>query len=341
VDLWICFLDGSNNMELMSTRLKKLDVYDIDSLSGLARQCNWFINGSQILKNNIQCPRTIFITAYRGNEGILHLAKILDDIPSRFALIIASEDVTFPAGTGDFRWNVYAGIRDTVNFVINHSKVIHIFVENLDTLHDKLTPIPLGIHPAYEGWYTRMFNSEIVIRNDKGILAFCCHRLHNDKTWPGWKEQFLEREIVSNLSQSEWKNFVEYREALPLHEFKDMLLHSKFTLCPHGGGIDPSPRCWEALLCGSIPIITHSTLDEAYSRFPVFYINKWEQSELDENKLNLWWNSNYKKINWQSVRNMLSFNYWQNLIRSKAYADKKVLYLIPIKAFSYTPVDNT
>lgn len=307
----------------MSTRLPKLCAYDIDSLSGLAKRCDWFINGSQVITKDISNPKTIFITAYKGSEGILHLAKILNEIPSRFVLIIASEDFTFPTGNGDFRNNIYEKIRDTVNFIINRPKILHIFVENLDTLHKKLTPIPLGIHPVYSKSYTDIFNSEIVIGNTKDILVFCCHRLHNDKKWHGWKEQFLDREIVGNLSQSEWKNFVEYREALLPQEFKDMLLRSKFTLCPHGGGIDPSPRCWEALLCGSIPIIEHSTLDEAYSRFPVFYINKWEQSELDEQKLNSWWDSNYEKINWQSVKNMLFLDYWWNLIQSRVF--EKVL----------------
>jgi len=311
----------------MSTRLNKLDVYDIDSLSGLAKRCDWFINGSQVISKDKTNPKTIFITAYKGSEGILHLAQLLNEIPNRFVLIIASEDFTFPTGRGDFRHKIYSKIQDTVNFIIHHPKIIHIFVENLDTLHKKLTPIPLGIHPIFSKSYTDIFNSEIVIRNNKDILVFCCHRLHTDEKWPGWKEQFLDRETVSKLCQSEWEKFVEYRKVLPLHEFKNMLLHSKFTLCPHGGGIDPSPRCWEALLCGSIPIIEHSTLDEAYSRFPVFYINKWEQSELDEQKLNVWWNSNYKRIDWQSVRRMLFLDYWWNIIQSKA--------------FNYTSVDNT
>lgn len=325
----------------MSTRLPKLDAYDIDSLHGLAKRCDWFINGSQVITKRIRHPKTVFLTAYRGHQGILHLANILDEIPSSFVLVIASEDYTFPTGSGDFRHKIYSKIQDTINFIINHSKIKHIFVENLDTLHTKLTPIPLGIHPIFSKSYTNNFNSEIVIRNNKDILVFCCHRTYNGVNHPGWKAQFLDREIINELSQTDWKSFVEYREVLPLHEFKNMLLQSKFTLCPHGGGIDPSPRCWEALLCGSIPIIEHSTLDEAYSRFPVFYINKWEQSELDEQKLNLWWDSNYKNIDWESVRNMLSLDYWCDLIRSKACEFKKVLYLIPIKAFSYTPVDNT
>ena len=32
---------------------------------------------------------------------------------------------------------------------------------------------------------------------------------------------------------------------------------------------DPSPKAWEALLVGTIPVIEHSTLDDAYSQLPV------------------------------------------------------------------------
>ena len=299
----------------MSTRLKKLDSYDRESLTGLAKRCDWFINKNQVISNNILNPRTIFLTAYTGNEGIKHLATILDKIPSKFVLIIASEDYTFPSGRGDFRHKIYANVQDPVNFIINHSKVIHIFVENLDTIHKKLTPIPLGIHPSFENYYTNIFNSKIVINNNKDILAFCCNRIHV-KASSGWKEQFLDRENVSSLALSEWKNFVKYENSLPLDEFKNILLRSKFTICVHGGGLDPSPRAWEALLCGSIPIIQHSTLDEAYSRFPVFYIDEWKEDAINEEVLNNWWDKNYALIDRKKLLEMLSMDYWWNIISS-------------------------
>ena len=33
--------------------------------------------------------------------------------------------------------------------------------------------------------------------------------------------------------------------------------------------LDPSPKAWEAIIAGTIPIIEHSTLDDAYSQLPV------------------------------------------------------------------------
>ena len=60
-----------------------------------------------------------------------------------------------------------------------------------------------------------------------------------------------------------------------------MVVTYPFIACVHGAGIDPSPKAWEALLVGTIPIIQHSTLDNAYERLPVMFVNEW--SELFQN----------------------------------------------------------
>lgn len=54
-----------------------------------------------------------------------------------------------------------------------------------------------------------------------------------------------------------------------------------FTACVHGSGIEPSPKAWEAVLIGSIPIVQHSTLDDGYERLPIVFVHEWK--ELFEN----------------------------------------------------------
>ncbi len=48
------------------------------------------------------------------------------------------------------------------------------------------------------------------------------------------------------------------------------------SACVHGSGIEPSPKAWEAVLIGCIPIIQHSTLDDAYEKLPVVFIHEWK-----------------------------------------------------------------
>jgi hypothetical protein len=48
-------------------------------------------------------------------------------------------------------------------------------------------------------------------------------------------------------------------------------------------GLDPSPKAWEAILLGTIPIIQYSTLDDAYERFPVVFVNEWNEIFQNDN----------------------------------------------------------
>ena len=41
--------------------------------------------------------------------------------------------------------------------------------------------------------------------------------------------------------------------------------------------MDPSPKAWEAIMAGTIPIIQHSTLDDAYMLLPVAFVDTWEE----------------------------------------------------------------
>ena len=64
---------------------------------------------------------------------------------------------------------------------------------------------------------------------------------------------------------------------IPHRDFLAMTASFPFITCVHGGGIDPSPKAWEALLVGTIPIIQQSTLDDAYERFPVMFVHEWSE----------------------------------------------------------------
>jgi len=292
----------------MSTRLDKKDIYTAAQLTGISARCDWFIHDRYILKNK-DIPSTIFISNYKGYNSIPYfIDTILPTLSSPTIVIIASEDFTFPTGSGDLRANHVAHMQDKIQQFIDHPLIIRIYVENLDTLHPKLTPIPLGIHPVWAPWYTNTFNTDIVVTSNRPILAFCCHRTH---AWG--PQQFIDRVNVSELAKTVWSDFTEQYDGLPLHIFKEKLLSSKFTICVHGGGIDPSPRAWEALLCGSIPIMQHSTLDAAYSRFPVFYVDEWD---ISEEKLNTWWDNNYNSIDRKKVLEMLSLDYWWDIIQT-------------------------
>ena len=122
-------------------------IYDKSKLSGLALKCDWYIHTTNILNiTNTQQPNIIFISNLLGNITIPHFVNnILPTITWDIKIIIASEDYTFPKGDKDSRHSFYHDKQDIVNRMINNMYVKYIFVENLDTLHPKLKPIPLGL----------------------------------------------------------------------------------------------------------------------------------------------------------------------------------------------------
>ena len=299
-----------NDREIMNTRLPKKNIYQIEDLIGISKRCDWFIHHNQILKQK-EIPNIIFLSNYQGKITIpFFYNKVLPHIDNKIILIIASEDYTFPSGNGDSRGNFYGQNQNLIQNLINHSKIKRIWVENLDTLHPKLSPLPLGVLKYYNYHLIKnLINFNPINLDNRINKVLSCHRIHVG-------EQFNKRKIVSNLCQTKWKKFVTYFPNLSNPNFLKEMKKSTFVLCVNGGGIDPSPKCWEAILCGTIPIIEHSTLDEAYSQLPVVYINKWE--DLTEELLDKFLKEKRKyfedKVLRQKVLEKLTLNYWWNNI---------------------------
>jgi len=300
----------------MSTRLEKYDVYDKSKLSGIALKCDRFLHTTNILNvSNKKIPKIFFLSNYIGEITIPHFVNnILPDIKWDIKIIIASEDYTFPNGDMDTRLNFYHDKQDIVYKMINNNYVKYIFVENLDRLHPKLIPIPLGLLHHMKGEYN--LSMKVKNLNNRDIKVFCCHRLRYDNT-----TQWDARKKVSKLCLSSWKDIVYYKDELNENEFKIALLNSQFVICVNGGGIDPSPRVWQALLCGCIPIVKKSTLDQAYNRFPIVFIDDWTEETISIENLNMWLDK-YKsfyidKNKRKEVLKMLTLDYWWNIIKNK------------------------
>ncbi len=106
------------------------------------------------------------------------------------------------------------------------------------------------------------------------------------------------------LHQSPFKNVTSATH----RDFISAVAQHPFLLCLHGGGADPSPKAWEAVLtgafrnlpsvmrslfnarqflfcsAGTIPIIEHSALDDAYSQLPVAFVRNITEFMLWDNK---------------------------------------------------------
>lgn len=300
-----------SNIELMNTRLVKKDYYNKDDLTGLAKLCDWFIHNNKIINiTTTHEPKLIFITALSGDINVEYfISNVMNNIKNKFNLIIASEDYTFPTGTGDVRHNFYIKLQDKIfNNLFKYPHINKIFVENLDTICEKTIPIPLGILPHSINFYNDLINYVPKNMNNRQCLLFNCNRIRNEP-------QFNYRTIIHNLCITKLKHFSKsLSNEITESEFKNHLLNSKFTLCVRGGGLDLSPKFWQCILCGTIPIIKHSVLDNMYNRFPVVFVDDFNEHTLSIEKLNEYFNvlkPYYEDINNRlKVLEILKMNYW-------------------------------
>ena len=113
----------------------------------------------------------------------------------------------------------------------------------------------------------------------------CVHR-NRDGT------QFDIRKKVTQLCETVWSSFVTYYQEGLMDDdgLSQKMKNAKFCICVRGGGYDPSPKAWQALINGCIPIIQHSPLDEAYNIFPVVYVDDWNAESITDEKLDNWLN---------------------------------------------------
>jgi len=299
----------------MSTRLPKKELYTVNCLSGVSRRCDWFINGTRLLNiSKTSAPKTVFLTAYRGGKGVNYLVdKLLPKITNRFVLIVASDDFTFPSGRGDLRKNLYRYSQQSIARLLDSPYLIQIYVENLDTEHVKMTPIPLGILPWENTEHPIEESVDFTLKN---TLCLCRHRSR-----PLESRQWNDRLTVDRLCKTVWRDFVKLiEEEIPREDFIKELKQAKFVLCIHGGGYDPCPRFFECILYGAIPIIQHSPLDEVFSRFPVVFIEDLTEGSLSEKFLLgrlAETRDFYTGEKRKQVLSMLTLDYWWQIITSR------------------------
>lgn len=259
-------------------------------MSGLAQKCDWCILSDHRdpfielrKKERSSSPKHIFLSLRNPFEAINHFAEqILPEITGSFILISGSEDVTIPNQL-DHRWRKFDE-REKANLekILNHPKLVHWFAENLDhDMGEKVTPIPLGMispktHdalvdvPTWPKYETRP------------PTVLCAHRIRNGEQWE-------PRRQVTELAKMHWQDWCTVQEdELSEEAYFNLAQQHGFVICVQGGGIDPSPKAWQSLQHGLIPIIETSGVDAAYKELPCVIVNAWTPDCISQDKLKQW-----------------------------------------------------
>ena len=157
-------------------------------------------------------------------------------------------------------------------------------------VRSRVSPVPIGINPmefSHLDW--PLENAPATA----DLASRPLRMLSADRIRGG--EQFRERTRVRSLCASEWhthcdvagfasgqhvaSNLSPAADVIspiePEHYFAKIQSYS-FLLCVHGGGVDPQPKLYTALLAGVIPILRRFPGDSMYDGLPVVLIDCWD-----------------------------------------------------------------
>jgi hypothetical protein len=259
---------------------------------------DWYINSDQ----NGQDP-------WKNISYFLN--KVIPTIDASFVLLITGEDFTIPNNV-DVRWQEPEKLellKKLHNTVVTHPLLLHCYIENRDEVHEKTSSLPLGINPREGNGALLMKyidNVPPISERDFKVIA-----MYRDR--PG------DRMKINKFKKS-WGNLAISGRNDNKEAWLSILKRYPLIICPHGGGLDPSPKAWEALCLGCIPIIKHSALDDIYSEFPVVFVDDWNEDTITMDNMKKWIETHGKyyddpvlKDTW---KHKLYKKYWEDKIKS-------------------------
>jgi hypothetical protein len=330
-----------------------------DGPSGLQMRCDWVIgtrksHWRQIPANTAYgdpaiAPTTIFVHTENRQAFHDHLLPCFSSF-ERFVLIIGDHDMTTPrqmdkrytytpdvklfspdaSVASDFRYSTWLAWLDD-------ARVVHIFVEHLDEKGDlKVSPIPAGLNPLeLSNGVMHMKVEDMEKRFPVSPMDSRPLQVRFTNRVRDGAGQWELRAKTRAACDTQWKGFCVSSPA-PSHDgFLTEIARYPFLICAHGGGLDPNPNVWSALLVGTIPIIEGFAGDSMYRDLPVVILADLPHANLSESRLRIWRDSMSYMFRGQERRRVLhklTTDFWWNEIMSKISRKTSSLPLLHVRA---------
>ena len=316
-------------LDVQSIRLfPKNQGADAYLITGIAARCDCVILSDAVsphihVHKNVstRAPRHIFLSMRSPFVAITFFAnQVLPTLNSNFVLITGSEDITIPQ-QHDRRFRKFNEVEIAcINRILNNPYLSHWFCENLDDASNPVvSPFPTGM--VYKQDYPK---SGIAIPSSPPLLErplriLCAHRIRDGIQWDA-------RRQVTKLARSDWAQWCTViEEEVSEDEISKLMREHAFVFCVEGGGLDPSPKAWQTILNGAIPIIRTSALKDAYRELPVAFVSGWESGSISTKILNDW-RADFSQLHEDRSMNSplvekLGIDYWWNKVL--AFVDDK------------------
>lgn len=287
------------------------------NVTGIAGKCDCAILSS-VTKPEIyvhrnlktKSPRHVFLSMRNPIVALEYFVEVfLPNIDAPFVLVTGSEDVTIPHQT-DCRFQQFGASESSlIDRITRHPHLTKWFCENLDDAsHPLMSPIPTGMVFKPPLSPKEIDVPEVPSPEERPLRVLCAHRVREGPQWD-------TRRHVTELAHSDWSEWCTVvEEEVPKAKFLELVRSHTFVLCVEGGGLDPSPKAWQAILNGAIPIIRETPLKDAYKEFPVAFVPNWEARSLSLGKLHDW-HRNFSRLYQipsyrKNVIRKLGMDYW-------------------------------
>lgn len=292
-------------------------------LTGIAARCDLVVlsdtktpHAAEVRSKSIEQVQTIFISLRSHVHALDYFFdRVLPQLTQPFVLITGSEDVTLPNQL-DKRWPAMkSDLKRRLIDLAQHPMLKRWFCENLDErFHTSVEPLPLGLVFPDHANNPQVTPPSWPESGERNRRVLCAHRVREGGQWE-------TRRMVSELARTDWRGFTTVlNEPVDADQFEALIRAHAFVLCVEGGGLDPSPKAWQALLHGAVPIMRTGALDRAYSIFPVIMVDEWEAGSLSPVKLNTWFDKYFTSGKLKSERDdiieRLGLDYWWRRIVS-------------------------
>jgi hypothetical protein len=186
--------------------------------------------------------------------------------------------------------------------------VVGWFAQNVLTRQKRLIPIPIGLErPSIaRSGDINDFRANLMKPITKDLKLYINFSNGTNKEREPLKEKFRDKE---------WATIQD--EPIPFAEYLAEVRRHKYVLSPPGNGWD-CHRTWEALYCGSIPIVSISKRLPAEGMYPVGYYT-YEDEDDDDDKTDVCvYTMDSVEMDYHKLYGSmppLTFTWWANLIR--------------------------
>jgi len=240
----------------------------------------------QFPTHEIKNGNVIFVKTDLINEFFSHIHP---RIHARYIIISHNSDASAPGAGKKF---------------LDDEKIIHWLGHNPDCIHEKFTPIPIGIENRYCARMNHTAFKQLIENispdHEKKHWLYMNFNINTNPT---------ERGLVYNLFKDQ-SFCVKNPGRVSQQKFLQYLIDSYAVLSPRGNGLD-CHRTWETLYLGSIPIVRTSCLDPSLQNLPVIIVQDWHELTFEYLKENI---TRIQKMNYSYEE--LTLEYWLTLIDS-------------------------